>query len=132
MTETKQVTIGSATFNVAQAPAIDQKTLLLLIGAKIALHSASGKVNEINAEMLFGTLLSMPEETFDRIANIVLRKVVIHGQTRTVELQDFQGDMVGYFKLVAEAIKVNLQDFFTYLDERNAANRSATNLPVKV
>lgn len=126
MSQVKQVTIGSATYNVAQADAIRQKKLLLLIGAKIAYNSAATQTKEIDSNLLFGALIALNEQVFDEIANIVLCKTVKSGGESLITVQDFQGNMVEYFQLIVEAIKVNLQDFFTYLDKSNAESRKAT------
>ena len=126
MSQVKQVTVGSATYNVAQASAIQQKKLLLLIGAKVAYNSAATNTKEIDHNLLFGALLALNESTFDEIANIVLCKTVKSGGETLVTVSDFQGNMVEYFQLIVEAIKVNLQDFFTYLDKSNAESRKAT------
>ena len=120
MSQVKQVTIGSAAFNVAQASAEQQKKLLLLIGASIAHSSYTSRTVEINEALLMGSLLRLPEATFDEVASIVLCQTVKNGGSELVTIHDFQGRMVDYFKLVAAAIKVNLQDFFIYLDEATA------------
>lgn len=124
MSNVEQVTVGDATFNVAQAPANKQKELLLLIGPKVSLNSATSKTVEIDTNLLFGVLLGMPEQSFNKISEIVLHKVVKNGSDDLIDIKSFQGNMVMYFQLVAEAVKVNLQDFFTYLDKYNAEVRN--------
>lgn len=121
----KQVEIGKRKFNVAQAAAVDQKRLLSLIGAKIALNSAASGVEKIDQQMLFGALLSMPESSFDEIASIVLYKTVENGKDTIIEVGDFQNEATTYYRLVAAAVVVNLEDFFTYLDSVNAETRKA-------
>lgn len=120
MSKVQQVIVGSATFNVAQASAEQQKKLLLLIGAQIAHSSYTSRTIEINEALLLGSLLRLPEATFDEVSSIVLCQTVKHGGSELVTIHDFQGSMINYFKLIAGAIKVNLQDFFTYLDAANA------------
>jgi hypothetical protein len=119
----ESVTVGSAVFNVVQASAVDQKSLLMLLGGKIAMHSAAGKVEEINTVMLKGALLTLPEDTLDKVAGIVLYKTVMNGSDQLVTVENFQGNINDYFTLIAEAVKVNLQDFFTWLDSENKAVR---------
>jgi hypothetical protein len=119
----ESVTVGSAVFNVAQASAVKQKTLMMLLGGKIAIHSAAGRVEEINTTMLKGALLSLPEETLDKVADIVLYKTVMSGSDQVVTVDNFQGSINDYFTLIAEAVKVNLQDFFTWLDGENKTVR---------
>ena len=112
------IKVGDIDYSVAQAPAIKQKKLMLLVGAKIAFNSASSQ-SEIDRDLLMGALLSMSESVFDEIAGIVLYKTSVFGSETIVDTGSFQGGMLQYFQLVAEAIKLNLDDFFTYLDGVN-------------
>lgn len=116
------ITVGNAQYSVAQAPAVKQKKLMLLVGAKIAFNSASSE-SGIDRDLLMGALLSMDEPTFDEIATIVLYKTCKVGDETIIDTGSFQGGMLQYFQLVAEAIKLNLDDFFTYLDSVNANAR---------
>ena len=127
MSQIRAITIGDKTYNVAQASAVEQKKLMLLIGAKIAFNSAATDTVEIDDTMLFGMLMSLPESTFDEIAKMVLRQAVQAGETCAVDMKSFQGSMVEYFKLVAGAISFNLADYFIWLDSENAARRAQAN-----
>jgi len=118
------ITVGDSQYSVAQAPALKQKQLMLLIGAKIAFNSAASK-SGIDRDLLLGALLSMPENTFDEISTIVLYKTCKVGDDTIVDVGSFQGGMLHYFQLVAEAIKLNLDDFFTYLDNANKSVQQA-------
>ncbi len=110
----RAITIGNVTYNVAQAPAIEQKKLMLLVGALVAARSSSsGK--PIDTSLLMGALMILPEQKFDEVAGIVLYKTVIAGESTMIDVGAFQGKMTDYFKLVAEAIAYNLDDFFTFL-----------------
>lgn len=120
MSQVQQVNVGGATYNVAQASAEKQKRLLLLIGANISYTSNASNTVEINEPFLLGSLLRLQEPIFDEVAGIVLAQTIKSGGESIVDISDFQGNMVNYMKLVAAAIKVNLQDFFTYLDKANA------------
>lgn len=124
MSQIRAITINDVQYNVAQASAVEQKKIMLHIGAKIAFNSATTDTHVIDSTMIFGLLMSLPESTFDEIANVVLRKAFVAGSTTPVTLADFQGGMTGYFKLVAEAIMFNLGDYFTWLDSENAARRA--------
>ena len=112
------VMIGDKQYSIAQAPAVKQKKLMLLIGAKIAFNSASSKTG-IERDLLIGALTSLPEAVFDEVSSIVLYKTCIVGDDALIDIGAFQGGMLEYFQLVAEAIKLNLDDFFTYLDSVN-------------
>ena len=129
MADIKSVNVGGVTYNVAHASAVDQKTLMHHIGTITAMHSARGQVETIDSNMLIGVLLAIPEATFDAVAGIALCKTVKHGSSETVDISQFQGDMLNYHKLVAEAVKVNLSDFFTYLDDVNRSVRQQSARP---
>jgi hypothetical protein len=123
MSEVKSVNVDGEQYNIVQASAVSQKTLMSLVGARISLNSAASGAEEINVPMLKGLLLSLPESELDTISNIVLYKTVKHGAENIVSVEDFQGKINSYFTLLAEAIKVNLQDFFSWLDTENAKVR---------
>ena len=124
MSNVKTVKIGDEQYNVTQAPANEQKKLLSLIGAKIALNSAVSGVEVINTDLLFGALLTLREDEFDVIAGIVLYKTVKNGSETIIDVGNFQNSVTNYYRLVAEAIEVNLGDFFTYLDSVNKETKS--------
>lgn len=117
MDQTKQVKVSGRTFNVAQAPAVEQKSLLLLIGNKITLRAQATRA-QIDTDFLFGALMSMPEQDFDRLCGIVLRKTFELNSQVAVDVGAFQGDMTGFFRLIAEAVAVNLDDFFTFVNSQ--------------
>lgn len=113
-----KATIGGVCYHIGQAPALQQKTLLTLVGARaaVAAQGAVGKgMTEIDDKILSGMLLSLDEGTLDRVSDIVLGKVFVAGSTVPVDIGCFQGKMSEYLLLVAAAIKANLDDFFTFL-----------------
>lgn len=126
MSEVGKVKINGDTYHVHQATAVNQKKLMTLVGALVALNSAAGGVEKIDASMLCGTLLRIGEEKVDEIADIVLWKTAKAGGTELVTVDNFQGAIHGYFMLLAKAVEVNLADFFIYLDSVNAEARAAS------
>jgi hypothetical protein len=125
MSSIGQVRIGSANYQVVQASAINQKKLLTIVGARIAFNSAAGKIEKIDDKLVFGYLLSAGEEIVDQIAEIVLHQCGKVGEKdKLVTVDDFQNDIHSYFMLIAGAVRVNLNDFFIYLDKENAATRA--------
>ena len=125
MANIKSVKIGKIQYNVTQAPADKQKKLLSLIGAKVALNSALAEIDKIDTDLLFGILLSLPEDSFDEIADIVLYQTVKKDGNAIISIDDFQNNVTEYYQLVTEAIEVNIQDFFTYLDSVNKKTRAS-------
>ena len=110
----RAITINNVTYNVAQAPALQQKKLMLLVGALVAARSSTSG-QPIDTSLLMGALMILPEPKFDEVAGIVLYKTIIAGESTTLDVGSFQGKITDYFKLVAEAIAYNLDDFFTFL-----------------
>tara|TARA_R110000772_G_scaffold109924_1_gene213287 strand:- start:5070 stop:5459 length:390 start_codon:yes stop_codon:yes gene_type:complete len=124
MEQIRAITVSGVKYNVAQASAVEQQKLMLLIGAKIALHSATGNIEQIDKNLLIGTFLTLPEDIFNQVSNIVLSKAMLAGESTPIDVKSFQGQMMVYFALVAEAVCFNLNDFFTWLDSENDARRA--------
>ncbi len=122
MDQIQKVTAGNKTYNVVQASAVQQKSLLLMVGAIVAYRHASSGVKEISVDFLKGALISMPEETIDKIIEIVLHKTVLSGSNEIISIDSFQGGMNEFFTLVAGAVKVNLDDFFTSLESAQSVS----------
>jgi len=111
----EQVTVLGQRYNVAQAPAIKQKELLIITGTRLSMRVLASKEGEIDSSLIMGALLTFSESDIDRIASIVLAGCVKHGEKTPVDEKEFQGRIHGYFLLMAEAIKVNLNPFFSWL-----------------
>jgi len=125
MSSIGQVKIDNITYQVTQASAVNQKKLLTLVGARIAFNSAAGKVEKIDDKLVYGYLLSAGEDIVDQIADIVLWKCGKLGEKdNLITVDSFQNDIHNYFMLIAKAVGVNLNDFFTYLDRENAETRA--------
>lgn len=107
-------TVGGVSYNIAQAPATKQMELLNMVGAAVlARYQQTGA--QIDSNLLLGLLLVMPLEKFNSIASIVLYKTFQEDGKSAVTVGDFQNQPTNYYLLVAEGIKANLDDFFTYL-----------------
>lgn len=119
MTQVFSITTPSNTqYNVERASAVQQKSLLMLIGANLTLINANPKTPAETIEsdeMLVGALMSMGESNFDKISAIVLHKVVKHGDDKSTDINSFQGSMMDFMYLTAGAVRENLSDFFTWL-----------------
>ena len=114
MAEIQSVDVGGIQYNVAPASAVKQKKLLNLIGGRLSIKSVHNE-GDMNPDVILGLLLTLDESLFDDVAGIVLVQTFQHGNETPVTVRDFQGRITDYFLLVAHAIKVNLDDFFTYL-----------------
>ena len=113
--QVKSVKIGKSSYNIVQAIAPLQKTLLLLIGGRLSFRTASTR-SHIDQPLLIGLLMSLPENEFDQIADIVLNQCVKSGDTSPIDVDSFQGQVYSYVQLVAEGVAFNLDDFFTFIN----------------
>ncbi len=127
MSTVSQIKVNEKDYNVVRASAVNQKKLMTLIGGIVTASTASTG-SEISVDLLSGTLMMVPETTLVEIEGIVLNQVVLNGTEHVVTIDDFQDEIFSYFRLIAEALKANLQDFFTYLDESNAPRRREVEL----
>jgi hypothetical protein len=105
---------NGTTYNIERASAVNQKSLLMLIGARITIAANRSPLMG-TTEALIGMLMSLGESDFDKVASLVLRKVVKSGGAELVTIDSFQGDMMSYLHITAEAVRENLSDFFTWL-----------------
>ncbi|MCK5126785.1 MAG: hypothetical protein KAR42_11065 [candidate division Zixibacteria bacterium] len=117
-----QTDVNGKTYNIVRASAVNQKELLTLVGGLITTASAPTG-SEIDAQFLSGALLRVPSDMLLKIENILLNQVVLNNTDQLITIDDFQDRSFDYFLLIAGALKANLQDFFTYLDESNAPRR---------
>lgn len=111
----KSVSVCGVSYNIAQASAVEQKKLLSMLGANLAMKISVTGNDEVDAKFLAGHLMSIDESDLDTIAGIVLAKATKHGDSKVVDIKDFQGSVWSYFMLVAEGVKANLDDFFTFI-----------------
>lgn len=114
MSMVKTAVVGGVQYNIAQAPAIQQKKLLTLVGRYVSMAYERG-VGDIDRDFLVAILFAISEETLDQVATIVLYKTVKNGGESAVTVGDFQNRITEYYQLVAEGLRANLQDFFDYL-----------------
>lgn len=109
----KQVQVGNSSFNLVQAIAPKQKSLLQLLGGKLSMRATATR-SEIDTDLLCGLLMSLPESDLDTVANIVLEQCVKSGTTEFVSVDSFQGQIFTFYQLVAQGVAFNLDDFFTF------------------
>ena len=112
-------------YNIERASATAQKSLLMLIGARLTMISAQPSTPSDamgKTEALIGMLMSLGESDFDKVAALVLPKVIKHGGDGLVTIDSFQGDMMSYMHIVVEAVRENLSDFFTWLQVQSKSD----------
>lgn len=113
----KQVLLVGIAFNVHQTDAQSQLEVYTLIGAGLAYTvQKSGMKGEINESVLVGYLMSMDLSRLTKVAQLLLKNVRIHGSDNIlVDIKMFEGQIMAYYQLIAEAVRLNLTDFFTYI-----------------
>lgn len=119
----KKIKIGETSYGLIKANAVDQKRLMLLVGARISynLNEAIENTNsivDIDVPFLVGNMLTLSDEIFSEVAEIVLRDCGLSsGEKVTIDTFNERGIME-YFQLVAEGVAYNLADFILWLTSR--------------
>lgn len=109
-------------YNIERASAVSQKSLMQMVGARSLIINAQPKTPSdamSKTETIVGMLMSFSESDFDKVASLALPKVIKSGGQEPVTIDHFQGSMMTYYFVVAEAIRENLSDFFTWLQVQN-------------
>lgn len=126
----EQVVVNNTTYHIPQASAAKQFELVQLIGGRVA---ANMKFTDrpISIPLLKGCLVTIGMETLNKIKDIVMPSICESGKTEAITLDQFQGRIDTYYTLIAEAIRVNLQDFFTYLDNARSEENPVNPIPAR-
>lgn len=117
MSQVKSFTIGGVTYNAAMAVAVDQDKLLSLLTAPVMDRAlGAAKIGqELDNSILVPMFMAMPSALKAQVASILIGRVVIHGNSTAVTVEDFGGRMVQYNTLLGELLRWNLSDFFDWL-----------------
>lgn len=111
-----QVIIKGVTYNMAQAPAVDQVRLINLLGARLIQFSELLQNKKDHSKYLLSMLTALPNEIVQQVSQIVLYKTFVHGkESIPVDVESFQGKPMQYLQLLAEGILVNTGDYFEWL-----------------
>lgn len=108
----KSIDAGGIKVNVAEATAENQFELYGMISARILHQCAATMTEDVNADLVKGILMSSEKGFTSDVAEIVLYKAFIANTETKVSLGDFQGKIDAYYSLIAEAVCLNLADFF--------------------
>lgn len=108
----KSINAGGIKVNVAEATAEKQFDLYGMISARILHQCAATMTEDVNADLVKGILMSSEKGFTSDVADIVLYKSFIANTETKVSLGDFQGKIDAYYSLIAEAVCLNLADFF--------------------
>lgn len=108
----KAFDLGGIKVNVAEATAESQFELYGMIASRILHQCAATMTEDVNADLVKGILMSSEKGFTSDVADIVLYKAFIANTETKVSLGDFQSKIDAYYSLVAEAVCLNLSDFF--------------------
>ena len=111
----ESVKVEGVQYNVAQASAVQQQELMSIIGHSITALIANGDGVEITDHHKITVLSGLGFSTIQQVAKIVLYKTIKDGGDAVVSIDDFQGRIDEYSLLIFEAVRANLQGFFTRL-----------------
>lgn len=118
MSYVKQFTIGGCSYNAMMASAADQDRLMSLLSAGLIARAVAmaqtGK--QIGDDVLVPMFMAMPHEQKAPVAAILMNNVKINGNNQSnVDIEHFRNKLVQYNQLLAELLRWNLGDLFTYL-----------------
>lgn len=118
MSYVKQFTVGGCSYNAVMASAADQDRLMSLLSAGLIARAVAmaqtGK--QIGDDVLVPMFMAMPHEQKAPVAAILMNNVKINGNNQsTVDIEHFRNKLVQYNQLLAELLRWNLGDLFTYL-----------------
>jgi len=120
---TINIKVSDMSFSVSEASADAQLELMTLLSAQSSFVIASSGVDIVDTGLVVGLLTRCDKTKIDHISRLVLDKIREEGKVEIpVDVKTFQGKIMSYYLLLAEAIKFNLDDFFTYaLNDAKAA-----------
>lgn len=127
---TEHIKVGDMTFVMSESSANDQLELMTLLSAQASFVIASSGVDVVDSNLVVGILTRCDKSKMDHIARLVLDKTREEGKPELpVDVKTFQGKIMSYYLLIAEAVKFNLDDFFTYAlnDAKAAREKGETN-----
>lgn len=117
MSQVKSFTIGNVTYNAVMASAIQQDELLSLLTASIMQRGLQAALSDsdMGDSILVPMFMAMPQEIKRQVADKLLHKTVVNGGKDLITIENFNGKMVEYNKLLSQLLQWNLADFFIWL-----------------
>lgn len=112
--QVKNFTVGSGSYNVVRATAVQQDELLSLLTQSIVTRlaaSGSGEPDDSTFIMMFA---SLPYDMKRQIDTLLLGNITDAVNKVKVTTADFQGRMIELNQLRTEVLKWNFEDFFTF------------------
>lgn len=127
MKQTNQVNVGGVDYNIGQVSAIEQLKLLNEFGSKLVFIGDKIKQEiKIDIDVLVGCIIVLEENELQSLQNLLVYKIFKNGDSKNIDISNFQGNILNFVKLIAEAIKFNLSDFLDYLDNTKTTESKET------
>ena len=117
MSQVKSFTISNITYNAVMASAIQQDELLSLLTASIMQRGLQAALSDsdMGDSFLVPMFMAMPQEIKRQVADKLLHKTVVNSGKDLITIENFNGKMVDYNKLLSQLLQWNLADFFIWL-----------------
>lgn len=126
MSYIKSFTVGDCTYNAVMASAADQDKLMSELSAAL-IERAVAMARQgltIGDNVLVPMFMAMSYERKVKVASILMGNAKVNGSDVKVDIEHFRTRIVQYNQLLAELLRWNLGDFFTYLvDAASAESR---------
>lgn len=111
----KSFTINNITYTGLTASAMEQDEIMSLISpVTMQRIFTSGEGLDV-VQKLTLMYLSLPQNIKQTVANLLTAKVSVNGSTASINIKDFENNMIAWNTLLAELTYWNFADFFTYL-----------------
>jgi hypothetical protein len=116
----KQVIVDDVKYNISQCSAKQQFTIMIKItkaGAApfLGALSLTDQLNIIGSTVVASILEKVADDELEDITQMLLSNVRVAGEAEAISIDDYQGNMMVYVKLIVESLRVNFEDFTNYL-----------------
>lgn len=112
--QVKNFTVGSGSYNVVRATAVQQDELLSLLTQSIVTRLAASENGNPDDSTFIVMFASLPYDLKRKIDGLLLGNVTDAEAKVKVTSADFQGRMIELNQLRTEVLKWNFEDFFTF------------------
>lgn len=112
--QVKNFTVGSGSYNVVRATAVQQDELLSLLTQSIVTRLAASVNSEPDDSTFIMMFASLPYDLKRQIDMLLLDNITDAVNKIKVTSADFQGRMIELNQLRTEVLKWNFEDFFTF------------------
>lgn len=121
-----EIELSGKHYHLAEQTADQQLELFEQLGARVLANFVNSEMEDIDQDFIFGVLLSSKQvqgPSIQELGKIVLYKCFEKGSNNLVGLDQFQGCISDYTRLVAEGVRANLADFFTSIKAQATKER---------